>query len=543
MDYNVESKKKEVKNAKKNTNKNGNKNENKFCSEDNSPKNVNPTDNLESGSTVPDSLFTVTIALPHKEEEEEKILDLLNVMFSERLSEINMYPNYEKLLDSNTSTFYHHLFHVYKIKNMTLTEIDSLHILHNKLGISVSMEIFSKIVDINTKIKTKARTDLIEGKMMTANLTLTNFVPDRVELFQIFFEKEKFGEILVKKIVENVLFYDIENEEKHEQEIKIENNYHSNNKIENDTHSNDNYNDTANDDRYDFIIETNNGTDNNIKNYNNDNNNSNNINDNNNNSNSNNTNNGFSELLGFGIKIKDSPLGLRLINSYRYSDKKQILKIKKDFEFTLDKYGKRVYEGMEVNVSTAMSGWTNVITGTYGETYKYSLPKGSVQAVAVHTGEESLYGVNHFVLLLNENKGYKKKLRGMASGTTLLPPGGLWICLALSCINIDITNIKKYENDKIKIKNCENSEISKSDDLKTKLQEEINKKRAEKCTGKNNKKSSLDKNVKKMKDLSDFDFSDCEDIHNYLKYLCTVPLMKDDFLIESVNFIFEKWIN
>ena len=220
MVYNVESKKGEVKNAKKNTNKNGNKNENKCCIEDNFSKNANPIDNLESGSTVPDSLFTVTIALPHKEEEEEKILELLNVMFSERLSETNMYPNYEKLLDSNTSTFCLHLFHVYKIKNMTLTEIDSLHILHNKLGISVSMEIFSKIVDINTKMKTKARNDLIEGKMMTANLTLTNFVPDRVELFKIFFEKEKFGEILVKKIVENVLFYDIENEEKDEQESK-----------------------------------------------------------------------------------------------------------------------------------------------------------------------------------------------------------------------------------------------------------------------------------------------------------------------------------
>ena len=123
----------------------------------------------------------------------------------------------------------------------------------------------------------------------------------------------------------------------------------------------------------------------------------------------------------------------------------------------------------------------------------------------------------------------------MVDGVTLLPPGGLWISLALSCIGYDPQSIIEFETTR--------SEESK---LERKIQ---------KLEGKAARKvEKLKKNRKKSRKLlnemmalqvgpniGNYDFTPCHTVRRHIENLSAVCIKRDDNLISLINGIFKDW--
>ena len=220
-------------------------------------------------------------------------------------------------------------------------------------------------------------------------------------------------------------------------------------------------------------------------------------------------------------KIEDCDVGLQLLNSYLQTDTKTgqlILRIAKapkaDIDYNI--YDEDLDNFDKVNVSNGcISKWQNIgqvlqnFSGSQG--IKAVMPRHSVSDTTVHQGVETLYGVAFTSLITRSHKLYS-----IVDGVTLLPPGGLWISLAMTCVGVDPQFITSFE--KRKFTELEN--MSKQD--------------------------RKDKNGKPLPPtnfkIDKYDFSDCQTIQRYLGALGAESLKRDDHLISAIDYLFAEWI-
>lgn len=260
--------------------------------------------------------------------------------------------------------------------------------------------------------------------------------------------------------------------------------------------------------------------------------------------------------------IRDLPLGVRLVNSYRQAHKGDSIQIYRaplkiidrsdislsgEFdEGAKNKDGSSVTEQsknksgntdgsndgvkgdgigsknalppgvIKVSVKSVMPTWVSVPTSI-----RCILPRQSVPAVAVHRGKETLYGVAHSSLLV---LGYKNSTIN-AGGVTLLPPGGLWISLALACVGGDTSEIHL---NKIELKKKEKSVVIVKKEEK--LKNQINS-----LQGHEGNNNFISDEVKP-------DFAQCVIVKEYMTDMLTRDLKPDKDLIAALNHIFESWV-
>ena len=116
-------------------------------------------------------------------------------------------------------------------------------------------------------------------------------------------------------------------------------------------------------------------------------------------------------------RIKDIPVGLRLLNAYCKAHSNTMLLIKPE--------GK---QSTKITVNSEKGSW--------GVGIPAHLSRHSVPAAAVHTGPETLYGVAFSSLRTYGSSG---RAVCMLGGVTILPPGEQWLDYALGCIGASRT--------------------------------------------------------------------------------------------------------
>ena len=281
-------------------------------------------------------------------------------------------------------------------------------------------------------------------------------------------------------------------------------------------------------------------------------------------------------------KIEDASLGLRLMNSYRLAYQKGIMRVPKvprqspsynednedddddyydDDEHSGDKKDavdsddknknkkKKKKDGKnnreldrepahEVRINGSIRGWHDITSdpGKRSSSYLQAiLPLHSVSAVAVHQGKESLYGVAFTSL---HTLGTNNRMVSMVDGVTLLPPGGLWISLALSCIGYDPQSIIQFE--------ITRSENSKMEEMIQKLVVKAVR-RVEKLKKKAKKSMKLLNEMMTLQalqvgpNISNYDFSPCHTVRRHIENLGAVRIKRDDNLIILIDGIFKDW--
>ena len=177
---------------------------------------------------------------------------------------------------------------------------------------------------------------------------------------------------------------------------------------------------------------------------------------------------------GEGTMIYDIPLGIRLMNSYRQGHNDRVMRIPE-----------------KLKITSPMSSWTSIPAlspnGEEGRSpvMEVYLPKHSVSAVVIHRGTETLYGVAYTSLIV----GVKER-NVVMSGVTILPPGFLWISLALSCLGCNVDDILSHEKDNADITEC--------------------------------------------------DITNCLIVKEYIYTLRVIA--PDEYLINAVNYLFKSWI-
>jgi hypothetical protein len=229
-------------------------------------------------------------------------------------------------------------------------------------------------------------------------------------------------------------------------------------------------------------------------------------------------------------KIKDCDIGLQLMNSYLTMDTKTrelVLRIAKvpQSNTAYNAYDEFVENADKITVSKgSLTNWTNIgqITRHAVEGVKAVMPRHSVSATTMHQGVETLYGVAFTSLITRSAKLYS-----IVDGVTLLPPGGLWISLALSCVGVDPHCITSFEINKF----IELDNLAKQEKEKTKEKEKDNKK------DKNGKVPVVNFNIDK------YDFTSCKTIQRYLGALGAESLKRDDNLIRAVDYVFDAWFS
>ena len=261
-------------------------------------------------------------------------------------------------------------------------------------------------------------------------------------------------------------------------------------------------------------------------------------------------------------KIEDVSLGLRLMNSYRLAYQKGTIRVPKvprhspsyneddeddDDEHSGDKKdagdgddknnnkkdGKNNRElvrehAHEVRVSGSIWAWHDITSYSYIQAI---LPLHSVSAVAVHQGEESLYGVAFTSL---HTLGNTNRMVSMVDGVTLLPPGGLWISLALSCIGYDPQSVIEFETTRFKELRMERQKQK----LEVKAVWKVEKLK------KNTKKSR--KLLEEMMalqigpNIGNYDFTPCHTVRRYIVQGADC-IKRDDNLIDLIDGIFKGW--
>jgi hypothetical protein len=229
-------------------------------------------------------------------------------------------------------------------------------------------------------------------------------------------------------------------------------------------------------------------------------------------------------------KIKDCDIGLQLMNSYLTMDtrtRELVLRIAKASQSNTayNAYDEFVENADKITVSKgSITNWTNIgqITRQAVEGVKAVMPRHSVSATTMHQGVETLYGVAFTSLITRSHKLYS-----IVDGVTLLPPGGLWISLALSCVGVDPHCITSFENEKF----VRLDSLAKQEREKAKEKEKDNKKE------KNGKVAPANFNINK------YDFTSCKTIQKYLGALGAESLKRDDNLIRAVDYVFEAWFN
>jgi hypothetical protein len=227
-------------------------------------------------------------------------------------------------------------------------------------------------------------------------------------------------------------------------------------------------------------------------------------------------------------KIDDCDIGLQLMNSYLTMDTKTrqlVLRIAKapQSNTAYNAYDEFVENADKITVSKgSLTTWTNIgqiINHAVGGV-KAVMPRHSVSATTMHQGVETLYGVAFTSLITRSTKLYS-----IVDGVTLLPPGGLWISLALSCVGVDPHSITSFEKHKF----IELDNLAK--------QEKENTKGKEKEKDKNGKVPVVNFNIDK------YDFTSCKTIQKYLGALGAESLKRDDNLIRAVDYVFAAWFN
>jgi hypothetical protein len=208
----------------------------------------------------------------------------------------------------------------------------------------------------------------------------------------------------------------------------------------------------------------------------------------------------------YPMTLSDIPLGMRLINSYRNAEKDSIINVKE---------GTIKVEGPNSNV------WRTVDLHEYDSSLSSlasmpaHLPSHSVVDVAQHIGRDELYAVAHYCLLVERPpraEEIEPVLISMMSGVTILPPGGLWLSLALACAGIENHSIMTYKEKELKSKskNRERKLIKKNEKIEIK------------------EKKLLCDEV--MRHINDSIINDGTVRYNAI-------------LVDCVNKIFDKWIN
>ena len=230
-------------------------------------------------------------------------------------------------------------------------------------------------------------------------------------------------------------------------------------------------------------------------------------------------------------KIEDVSLGLRLMNSYRLAYQKGMIRVPKVHRYS-PSYDEDDED--EVRVSGPIWAWHNITSGSGERSSSYVqaiLPLHSVSAVAVHQGEESLYGVAFTSL---HTLGNTNRMVSMVDGVTLLPPGGLWISLALSCIGYDPQSVIEFETTRFKELRMERQKQK----LEVKAVRKVEK---------------LKKNAKKSRKLleemmalqigpniGNYDFTPCHTVRRYIVQGADC-IKRDDNLINLIDGIFKDW--
>lgn len=218
-------------------------------------------------------------------------------------------------------------------------------------------------------------------------------------------------------------------------------------------------------------------------------------------------------------EINDVPLGLRLMNSYRIAGKGHLLVLTSEAEGTSLYDGDKEDDVLRVPVKGSLPKWTMVGTSSHVQT-----PRHSLVAVAVHRGEESLYGVAFHSLSIHATTNSR---HCQVEGVTVLPPGGLWVCLALACVGSSTQAIMRCEEKKIK--------MDLEAGIESKVGEDDHWNRRRKGTGKDKSKGEA------VIGIYNYDSYACKCIAEHLSELTTLPLFKDDILIAAIDDIFAQW--
>ena len=202
-------------------------------------------------------------------------------------------------------------------------------------------------------------------------------------------------------------------------------------------------------------------------------------------------------------KIEDAPLGIRLINSYKLARSDRTLRIpirpRKGDSSAISKGEGKKKSSYSVPIDGPIRQWQKI--SRLG--VQAVLPLHSVSAVAEHQGTETLYGVAFTSM---NSKSDKDKMTSLVSGVTLLPPGGLWLSLALSCIDHSPEAIISFETNKF------NKE-----------------KQSEECA------------TEDVKNISNYDFSSCYAVQKCLRESSTQTIERNDILTGLVDKIFKTW--
>ena len=218
-------------------------------------------------------------------------------------------------------------------------------------------------------------------------------------------------------------------------------------------------------------------------------------------------------------EINDVPLGLRLMNSYRIAGKGHLLLLTSEAEGTSLCDSDKNDDVLRVPVRGSLPKWTMV-----GSRLHVQTPRHSLVAVAVHRGEESLYGVAFHSLSIHATTNSR---HCQVEGVTVLPPGGLWVCLALACVGSSTQAIMRCEEEKIK--------MDLEAGIESKVGEDDHWNRRRKGTGKDKSKGEA------VIGIYNYDSYACKCIAEHLSELTTLPLFKDDILIAAIDDIFAQW--
>lgn len=222
-------------------------------------------------------------------------------------------------------------------------------------------------------------------------------------------------------------------------------------------------------------------------------------------------------------KIEDCDIGFQLMNSYLTMDTKSrqlVLRIAKapQSNTAYNAYDEFVENADKITVlKGSLTNWTNI--GHAGGV-KAIMPRHSVSATTMHQGVETLYGVAFTSLITRSTKLYS-----IVDGVTLLPPGGLWISLALSCVGVNPHSITSFEKRKF----IELDNLAKQEKEMTKEKEKDKKDK--------NGKVPVNFNIDK------YDFTSCKTIQKYLGALGAESLRRDDNLIRAVDYVFAAWFD
>ena len=214
-------------------------------------------------------------------------------------------------------------------------------------------------------------------------------------------------------------------------------------------------------------------------------------------------------------------------------------------------------------------GWSLIDRFSFSEESVFSdlpviLPRQSVSLVTMHRGEESVYGVGLTSMQTEAGKHL--------SCVTLLPPGELWISMALACVKgsggtvytpaltDEITAKQKHQREKVERK-MRKAEKKAARQIEKNI---INEKKAARKI-KKDKKNGIYVENQSIQDLTNdndndngsendndnkndneneeepIDLTDCDIIKDFIEN--AIPLMVyDKRLVNALNYMFKSWI-